>query len=355
MEATRMVMAFNGQDGVLSISRPLPPMSEGITIEFWAIGGENLPKPSSLFEAHDANGSRVLNIHLPWVDGVIYWDAGFEGDFDRIDKAATPAEYKGAWRHWAFVKDINRGKMKVYLDGVLWNKGVGKRKAIPESVLANIGAYVDGGNQWSGRLAEFRIWDKPRTAGEIFADQCRPLTGRESGLVGYWPLGRIDADGTTPDLAGDRPGKVQGLTMVPDNAFTSVMSLPEEPERAEIDRPSVDEGKPLGMTPTPTPPAADQPPSQASGTKTMPEEKEVAPSPSAEGSTDDLADQGEPLAEPGPDAVPEFQAMEPLSPDHIMGWKSTTTGLEDYAMWRQTLKDEKLEGDPPFRRGRIWA
>jgi cyanobactin cluster PatC/TenC/TruC protein len=59
--------------------------------------------------------------------------------------------------------------------------------------------------------------------------------------------------------------------------------------------------------------------------------------------------------EPQPAAVPEYQAMEPVTPDHVMAWKCTTSGLEDYAMWRQMLKDQKLDGDPPFRRGRIWA
>ena len=32
------------------------------------------------------------------------------------------------------------------------------------------------------------------------------------------------------------------------------------------------------------------------------------------------------------------------------------TGLEDYGRWKAMFKDHKREeGDPPFRRGRIWA
>ncbi len=70
------------------------------------------------------------------------------------------------------------------------------------------------------------------------------------------------------------------------------------------------------------------------------------------------ANQGEP-APPGAASQarsgPEFQAVEPLASGHVLAWKTTTTGLEDYAQWMLTLKDQKLEGDPPFRRGRIWA
>ena len=65
--------------------------------------------------------------------------------------------------------------------------------------MAIIGAYVDAYYPWSGRLSEFRLWDRPRTEEEIRADRGRRLTGREPGLVGYWPLSQIEADGSTPD------------------------------------------------------------------------------------------------------------------------------------------------------------
>jgi cyanobactin cluster PatC/TenC/TruC protein len=69
----------------------------------------------------------------------------------------------------------------------------------------------------------------------------------------------------------------------------------------------------------------------------------------------DEKQEGGPAQADATQSGPEYQAVEPLSPDHLKGWKSTTSGLEDYAMWRQTLKGQRLEGDPPFRRGRIWA
>ena len=162
----------------------------------------------------------MLNIHLPWSDGLIYWDAGSEG-WDRIQKAAEPGEYKGAWTHWAFVKDAAAGEMAIYRDGALWHKEEGRTRPLSDAALAMIRAYADGNYKWSGRLADFRLWDKARTAEEIAADRSHRLTGREPGLVGYWPLDQIDPSGSTPDLAGNRPGDVKDATALPDDALAA--------------------------------------------------------------------------------------------------------------------------------------
>src|SRR5208337_2034687 len=162
---------------------------------------------------------------LPWSDSCIYWDAGREGaDYDRIRVLAEPGHYKGSWTHWAFVKDAAKGEMTIYRGNGLWHREVGKSRPITDSPQANIGAYVGGSLNWSGRLAEFRIWDKARTAEEIGADSSRRLTGKEPGLVGYWPLSQVDANGTTPDLAGNCPGEVRGATVVQDETLAAAVA-----------------------------------------------------------------------------------------------------------------------------------
>ena len=71
--------------------------------------------------------------------------------------------------------------MTIYRGNALWHREAGKSRPITDSPQANIGAYVGGSLQWSGRLAEFRIWDKARTAEEIGADWSRRLTGKGAG------------------------------------------------------------------------------------------------------------------------------------------------------------------------------
>ncbi|MBV8611957.1 MAG: hypothetical protein JO034_31510, partial [Singulisphaera sp.] len=238
-------LVFDGQNSLVVLDQPLPAFPAGVTVEFWAKGGDDLPRDTSVFASWKADGARILNIHLPWADGVVYWDAGGDG-YDRIPKAAEPGEYKGSWAHWAFVKDVAKQEMSIYRNGALWLRAGGKARPLAEGRNANIGAFVDGTRKWSGRLAEFRIWDRARTEEEVRADRGRRLTGQEPGLVGYWPLDRIDANGTTPDLTGHRPGAVQGATTAPDDALAAALAAAAPPAAV----------KPPAAAPPPQPAAA---------------------------------------------------------------------------------------------------
>jgi cyanobactin cluster PatC/TenC/TruC protein len=218
-------MVFDGQNSLVVLDQPLPALPAGVTVEFWAKGGDDLPRKTSVFASWKADGARILNIHLPWDDGVVYWDAGGVDGYDNIRKTADAGEYKGSWAHWAFVKDVAKQEMSIYRNGALWQRVGGKARPLAEGGHANIGAFVNGAHKWSGRLAEFRIWDRARTEEEVRADRGRRLTGKEPGLVGYWPLDRIDANGTTPDLTSRRPGAVRGATTAPDDALVTALAV----------------------------------------------------------------------------------------------------------------------------------
>ena len=224
MDRWETALNFDGVSSGISLARPLPAMPAGITIEFWALGAANLPQYTSLLYSWTEDDARILNIHLPWINGRIYWDAGRDAQkaddyYDRIDQAAEPGDYKGAWTHWAFVKDVARGEMTVYRGGTLWHREANKIRPIAASSQTRIGEYFNGTQKWVGRLADLRIWEKPCSETEIAQRMGTRLAGKEPGLVGYWPFDRIDAQGSTPDLAGDRPGMVRGVAVVPDDAL----------------------------------------------------------------------------------------------------------------------------------------
>ena len=180
MNSWRTALLFGGNSYV-ALTKPLPAMSAASQSNSGR-SADNLPRDTSLFASGKDHDSRVLNIHLPWSNSWIFWDAGSEGkDFDRIIHVAAepgPGDYKGSWTHWAFVKDAAKGEMTIYRGNTLWHREAGKSRPITDSPQANIGAYVGGSLKWSGRLAEFRISDKARTAEEIGADSSRRLTGK---------------------------------------------------------------------------------------------------------------------------------------------------------------------------------
>ena len=165
-----------GDDAIGVDPAPLAGLDTAITITLRAFGAPQLPLNTTLLEAVDAAGRRVLNVHLPWSNGRIYWDAGQDGDHDRIDKAATTQEFQGQWNDWAFVKNTVTGSMKIYLNGVLWHSGTGKTRPLTGITRFNIGCSADRSLPWPGRLDEVNVFGVELDAATIAAWRGRKVT-----------------------------------------------------------------------------------------------------------------------------------------------------------------------------------
>lgn len=147
-----------------------------VTISFWSRGDENiLPVNTSVIEGGDFNDVRALNVHLPWSNGSVYWDAGEGTGYDRINKASNAGVFAGTWTHWAFTKNGATGEMKIYVNGTIWHSGVDKNRSI--GVLKNllIGKGL-GGNNYPGKMDEFRVWKRELSASEIAGWMSKDVT-----------------------------------------------------------------------------------------------------------------------------------------------------------------------------------
>lgn len=158
-------------DGYLSFKKPeyvkvpsnvFANIDSFITVSFWQYGDTNIqPSNTYLFEGRDSANNRVINVHLPWSNGNVYWDAGNSGSssYDRIYKAATPQDYKGQWNHWAFTKNVATGEMKIYLNGSLWYSETGKNRRMYGIKDFRICAPAYDYGRYDGFINDFRIWD----------------------------------------------------------------------------------------------------------------------------------------------------------------------------------------------------
>jgi len=150
---------FHGPDFISLPVDNIIGFNEEATVSFWLNGNFNQPQKDAVFEARDDENNRILNVHLPWDNGRIYWDAGNDSYYDRIEKDADNAQqYKGKWNHWAFVKKLGIAKMYIYLNGEEWLMGSGKFATIGAIDTLILGKGVGGSNYYDGKIDEFRIW-----------------------------------------------------------------------------------------------------------------------------------------------------------------------------------------------------
>ena len=169
-------LSFDGVDDYLELPTATIPQTGAITISFWANGDNSLPKDNSIIAAYDQSNNRVINIHLPWNNSYIYFDCGNTGNsYDRIEKLAKAADFKGKWTHWVFTKNVTTGEMKIYLNGALWSSGKDKSKQISGMTLVKLGS---GYGFYHGQVAHLRIYDRVLSAEEI--NECMKVDGTDA-------------------------------------------------------------------------------------------------------------------------------------------------------------------------------
>lgn len=215
-----------GHDGEVDFTAPdrvevdvtdLQGLSSQITIECWVYGDPDAqPQNGTLFEGINAQNQRVVNVHLPWSNGRVYWDCGFDGGYDRIDQQAQTADYEGRWNHWAFVKNAETGIMEMYLNGVLFHSGTNKDNPIEGIVKMNLGASGNGNNRYNGRVDDFRVWGVALDSATIASWMNRQPTAvhpyYDDLLVDY----RFDGANGTEEVnhnPGGGPGFHHGTTL----------------------------------------------------------------------------------------------------------------------------------------------
>ena len=157
---------FNGSSTKVTVpSSSFGTISNEISISMWVNGSAQQPVNNSAFYAV-AGTTRVLNIHLPYGDSSIYWDAGNSNGYDRINKLAVDSQFKNGWNHWVFTKNASAGTMKIYHNGVLWHSGTGKTKTITGITAATIGSQITGLN-YSGNIDDVRLYNVELSDQEI--------------------------------------------------------------------------------------------------------------------------------------------------------------------------------------------
>ena len=94
----------------------------------------------------------------------------------------------GGWHHVAIT--YNGAVLVLYVDGAIQGQKPTTGSMNVSSADLVFGKKSGGGNDlFKGDIAEVRIWSVARSQADIQAGMNRALSGGETGLIGYWPLG----------------------------------------------------------------------------------------------------------------------------------------------------------------------
>ncbi|MBD2498744.1 LamG-like jellyroll fold domain-containing protein [Nostoc sp. FACHB-280] len=215
------VMRFDGVDDYVEIANPFSNTT-AFTISAWI-------KPARINTGNYQGfiGNPGIKYRPPslWVspkDGALHYDSYSSSGDVRYDKV-LPNFFTAAnaWVHIAWVKDGNQ--YKIYRNGKLRATENAPQNFNNENKPYYIGK-VD--NFFSGEIAEVCIWNKAISETEIQANMNKRLTGKEAGLVAYYPLNDITFEGATSkvrEIVKNNHGTVQGgAILIPDPALVMV-------------------------------------------------------------------------------------------------------------------------------------
>lgn len=205
----RVVSANVGGHIDIPVSTAFTAIDSFVTVAYWSYGDVALqPQSGTCFEATDSLGQRVLNVHGPWGDNNVYWDAGNSGgsSYDRINKLATTPETEGQWNYWVFTKNVATGSMKVYLNGVLWHSGTGKTRSMENIRNFRIeqGRW-SGSESYAGRMNDFMVFDKELSLTEIQGYMNQSITPSDPNYAHLAVYYRFD-DGNNATVADSANG-----------------------------------------------------------------------------------------------------------------------------------------------------
>lgn len=194
-----------------------------VTIQFWAKGNASFGTNTSILEAVDSLNNRVLNIHFPWSDNNVYFDAGQGGTYDRINKVSTAADIDNIWHHWAFVKQTSTGQMFIYKDGALWHSGTNKNLPIGKVARFVLGSNIDQQYQYKGDIDEFSIIKSAVSAANVSSWMNKKLDNSHpnyADLVLYYDFD--DQNGIVDKSGNNRHGMSAVSGMVVQNTQLAI-------------------------------------------------------------------------------------------------------------------------------------
>lgn len=179
-------LEFDGASVYVEVPKEvLSNINEEITISVWTNGHADLPIDGNdiLFMCRSEYDRNIIDIRVPQGNGNVRFYCGrdplYANDSSTLDQlnwtkgeGSEPPAWRGKWNHYAFVKNVNEGTLKIYHNGVMVDRAYDRDALISGDLAGNdnvIGASSsdDRDEFYKGRLDDFRIYDYALSHEEI--------------------------------------------------------------------------------------------------------------------------------------------------------------------------------------------
>lgn len=214
IHGTDKYLKMDWQDEVKVPKEVFENVSDQISISFWQYGDPDVqPQDGTIFEGVNSSNQRVLNVHLPWSNSNVYWDAGNDGGYDRINKLAVAANFEGRWNHWCFTKNATTGSMKIFLNGVQWHVGSNLDNLMLDIQRFSIGGATSWSNFYNGSIDEFAVFNVALDAATIQEWMNKDLDASHpfwSNLQVYYQFNESDGEMVLDASGNDRNAWIHG-------------------------------------------------------------------------------------------------------------------------------------------------
>jgi hypothetical protein len=155
---------------------------KSFTIEFWLKPERSNVNECILSQNTDPEDALYIGMNL---SGEFVFQVG--NQIFKTDKLPV-SEIIDKWKHMAFVYDHIREEIILYVDGEAIDSGSFKAdyNGFGDIVLGK--SLLPETNGFKGNIHELRVWESPRTAGKLATNMLISLSGKETDLIGYWPM-----------------------------------------------------------------------------------------------------------------------------------------------------------------------
>ena len=193
-------LSFDGTNDYVEIAHDNSlNLTDNFTIEAWVNLDSNTN--NTILDKGDYN--NLFQAHTSGNTGLSYYDRSNNWTHS---SGTIPIN---EWVHVAMSFQTGSNNLKFYKNGQLMSSHTVNNNSPTDSGVMNIGRQSPSTcvcNILDGNLDEVRIWSDIRTQSEIQSYMSRPLTGSESGLVGYWNFN----DGRNTTLTGQTSNNNDG-------------------------------------------------------------------------------------------------------------------------------------------------